>query len=73
MRKRQGVHLLKLVGEAKHSGAGERAGNSAAACASLTPWASSAREGVMGDRQLAKSRNGDAMSADCVGWGMGSG
>jgi hypothetical protein len=42
---------------------------SAAACASLTPWASSAREGVMGESALAKSKKGDDKSDACVGRG----
>jgi hypothetical protein len=64
------AHLFKVVGEEKHSGAGERAGNavSAAACASLTPWASKALEGVMGDRQLANIRKGELRNEACCCW-----
>ena len=36
---------------------------SAAACVSLMPCMSKAREGVMGERAFAKSRNGDERSA----------
>lgn len=55
------AYLLKFVGDEKHNGAGEREGNAvrAAACASLTPCASRARDGVMGDRAFANSRKGD--------------
>lgn len=65
------AHLFWLLGEEKQSGAGDRAGSavSAAACASLTPWASSAREGVMGESALAKSKKGDDKSDACVGRG----
>lgn len=65
------AHLFWLLGDEKHSGAGDRAGSavSAAACASLTPWARSAREGVMGERALAKSKKGDDKSDACVGRG----
>lgn len=61
------AHLLNPDGELKHIGAGERCGNddSAAACASETPCARSAREGVMGDSAFAKSRNGDDRSDAC--------
>lgn len=59
---------MKLVGDEKQSGAGERAGNAvrAAACASLTPCASRARDGVIGERAFAKSRKGDERSEACV-------
>ena len=61
------AHPFWLFGELKQSGAGERAGSavSAAACASLTPWARRAREGVMGDSALAKSKKGEDKSAAC--------
>ena len=63
------AHPFWLFGELKQSGAGERAGSavSAAACASLTPWARRAREGVMGDSALAKSKKGEDKSAACEG------
>lgn len=38
----------------------------AAACASLTPWANRARDGVMGERAFAKSRKGEARSEACI-------
>lgn len=64
---RREANLLKFVGEEKQSGAGERAGNAvrAAACASLTPCASRARDGVIGERAFAKSKKGEARGEAC--------
>ena len=63
-----GAHLLVPTGDAKLVGAGESFGSavSAAACVSLMPCMSKAREGVMGERAFAKSRNGDERSAALV-------
>ena len=59
------AHLLVPAGDAKLVGAGESFGSavSAAAWVSLMPCMSKAREGVMGERAFAKSKNGDERSA----------